>query len=70
MLLLACSTHAWPSDWRLARTEHFEVYSQSGDESARAALAWFEQLRGFFLQQDIIPLHRLPPVRAIVFSSE
>lgn len=69
MLLLACSTHAWPSDWRLARTEHFEVYSQSGDESARAALAWFEQLRGFFLQQDIIPLHRLPPVRVIVFGS-
>lgn len=70
LLWVGFLAHASPaSEWRLARSEHFEVYSQSGDENALAALAWFEQLRGFFLQQDIIPLHQLPPVRVIVFGS-
>jgi tetratricopeptide (TPR) repeat protein len=57
------------SEWRLARSEHFEVYSQSGDENARIALASFEQLRGFFLEQDVIPAHQLPAMRVIVFGS-
>ncbi len=70
LLWLCFSAQASPaSQWRLARSEHFEIYSQSGDETARSALAWFEQLRGFFLQQDILPLRQLPAVRVIVFGS-
>jgi cytochrome c-type biogenesis protein CcmH/NrfG len=58
------------SPWKLARTEHFEVYSQSGDENTRAFLARFEQLRAFFLEQSIVKLGALPRARVIVFLSQ
>jgi len=61
---------AWAgSGWRLTRSEHFEVYSQGGDASARSALLWFEQLRGFFLQQTGLTLDHLPAPRVIAFGS-
>jgi tetratricopeptide (TPR) repeat protein len=61
---------AWAaSGWRLTRSEHFEVYSQAGDASARSTLRWFEQLRGFFLQQTGLTLDHLPAVRVIEFGS-
>jgi tetratricopeptide (TPR) repeat protein len=63
-------TPAWAaSGWRLTRSEHFEVYSQSGDASSRSILLWFEQLRGFFLQQTGLTLDHLPAVRVIAFGS-
>ncbi len=37
------------SPWTVAQSKHFEVYSEMGASSARAALAWFEQLRAFFV---------------------
>ena len=62
--------HAWAGPgWRLSRTDHFELYSQS-DDAARPLLAWFEQLRAFYLQQPLVKLDALPPVRLIVFASE
>jgi hypothetical protein len=55
--------------WTVARSEHFEVYSQAGEASARAALRWFEQLRGLLAQQTGLKLDGLQPVRVIGFRS-
>jgi tetratricopeptide (TPR) repeat protein len=56
--------------WRLARSQHFEVYMQSGDQRARAIAIWFEQLRAFFEQQGGGNAGLSTPVRVIVFASE
>lgn len=70
LLAIGFGAPAWAgSGWRLTRSDHFEVYSQSSDASARSTLVWFEQLRGFFLQQTGLTLDHLPPVRVIVFGS-
>jgi tetratricopeptide (TPR) repeat protein len=58
-----------PPHWRLTRSEHFEVYAQSSDQSALAILTRFEQLRAFFEQQGGAPTGT-SPVRVIVFDSE
>jgi Tfp pilus assembly protein PilF len=68
--MLCVSLHARPvSVWSLARSEHFEVYSQAGDANARSALLWFEQLHAFFQQQTGLNLDNRPPVRVIAFRS-
>jgi tetratricopeptide (TPR) repeat protein len=59
-----------PAEWTVARSDHFEVYSEAGAQSARAALIWFEQLRTFFEEQSGIKLVNLAPVRVIGFDSE
>jgi hypothetical protein len=56
--------------WLLARSRHFEVYAQASDQSARAILTWFEQLRAFFLQQSEWKNQSSNPVRVVVFASE
>ena len=55
--------------WRLARTQHFEVYAQSTDQRAQAILTWFEQLREFFEQQQGLKASSSTPIRVIVFAS-
>jgi tetratricopeptide (TPR) repeat protein len=61
-------------EWRLARSDHFEVYCQTNDQEARAILGWFEQLRAFFEQQGGWRRERSgtgkATVRVIVFASE
>jgi tetratricopeptide (TPR) repeat protein len=57
-------------EWRLARSEHFEVYAQSGAERAQAILGWFERLREFFDRQGGWKASGTQPVRVIVFASE
>jgi len=70
LLTIGLGTPSWAaSGWRLTRSDHFEVYSQSSDASARSALLWFEQLRGFFLQQTGLTLDHLPAGRVIAFGS-
>jgi tetratricopeptide (TPR) repeat protein len=64
-----CAGAGAASGWRLTRSEHFEIYSQSSDASARSALQWLEQLRGFFVQQTGLTVDHLPPVRVIAFGS-
>ena len=58
--------------WRLARSEHFEIYAQASDQRAAAILRHFEQLRAFFQASEwkSVPAHpnRLP-VRVIAFAS-
>lgn len=56
-----------PGDWRLARSPHFEVYSQSDDASARAMALWLEQLRGLVQRHTGIDLGHRAPVRVIGF---
>jgi Tfp pilus assembly protein PilF len=56
------------SDWRVARSRHFEVYAQSSDQRALTILAWFEQLRAFFDARG--ESKGESPVRVIVFASE
>ena len=55
--------------WRLARSDHFEVYAQASGERALAILQHFEQLRAFFLQQGGWKIAGPLPVRVIVFAS-
>ncbi|HTA72497.1 MAG TPA: hypothetical protein VK776_29665 [Bryobacteraceae bacterium] len=70
LLTIGLGAPSWAaSGWRLTRSDHFEVYSQSSDASARSALVWFEQLRGFFLQQTGLTLDHLPAARVIAFGS-
>jgi len=56
--------------WRLTRSDHFEIYTQTGDQRARAILIWFEQLRVFFERQGGSNTLSSTPVRVIVFASE
>jgi len=69
VLFLACAQAQTDNDWRLTKSEHFEIYSQSADDTARSALLWFEQLRAFFLQQTGLKLDHSPAVRVIGFRS-
>lgn len=54
----------------MARSEHFEVYSQTGEQRARAILNWYEQLRAFFAAMGGPKAARSATVRVIVFASE
>jgi len=56
------------TSWSLIRSPHFEIYSQSGATSARAALLWFEQLRAFFNQLGV-QAEQHAPLRVIGFRS-
>lgn len=71
LAVLAIPAFAAPdAPWRLVRSEHFEIYAQASDQSARAILTWYEQLRAFFLQQSGWKNQSSNPVRVIVFASE
>jgi tetratricopeptide (TPR) repeat protein len=68
--LLCAGAFAEPvSRWTLVRSQHFEVYSQGPESTARTALAWFEQLRAFFLRQTGLKLDSPARVRVIGFRS-
>src|ERR1041385_7549872 len=54
--------------WSLAANSHFEIYSQSGPESARTALAWFERLRTWLIQETALRPDRVRPARVIGFA--
>jgi tetratricopeptide (TPR) repeat protein len=54
----------------LVKTQHFELYSQSGAPMAHSALMWFEELRAFFQHETGLNLDNRPPARVIAFRSE
>jgi len=58
------------SSWRLTRSDHFEVYSQTDDATAGTILLEFERLRSFFIEHAAFDVGPLPPVRVIAFGSE
>ncbi len=57
-------------NWRLTRSDHFEIYAQASDQRAREVLKWFEQLRAFFEQNGAPADDASLPVRVVVFASE
>src|SRR5258708_21412213 len=68
--ILCIGANARPgTSWKLARSDHFEVYSDAGPDTARSALTCFEQIRAFVEQQPILPLANRPPVRVVGFRS-
>jgi hypothetical protein len=73
VVLLALSTPLFAAPaptWRVTRSEHFEIYSQTSDRRAREMLVWFEQLRAFFEQQAGEKPGSSSPVRVVVFASQ
>src|SRR5438270_13681283 len=58
-----------PRSWSLAANPHFEIYSEAGPESARAALAWFERLRAWVIRETGLRTDRVRPARVIGFAS-
>ena len=60
--------------WAVAKSSDFEVYSEAGAERARAALAWFEDLKSFFDQTAVVKgsahLKGRHLIRVIGFSSQ
>ena len=66
-VVLACASAAPLAAANLARSAHFEVYSQAGERSAQAVVLGLERLRALFLHETGLGLTR--PVRVIVFRS-
>ncbi len=58
-----------PPRWKVARSPHFEAYSQDDDATISDTLQWFERLRQFFLQRTGLNDERIPLVRVIGFRS-
>jgi tetratricopeptide (TPR) repeat protein len=67
--LLAAAPAASTADWALARSAHFEVYSDAGTSEARQVLAWFERLRPFFQQETGVNVDPRLPLRIVLFRS-
>ncbi len=67
--LWGCAYARPEAAWTLARSEHFEIYSQGDEGRARAALEWFEELRAFFEQRTDLKVNGEGPVRVIGFHS-
>jgi tetratricopeptide (TPR) repeat protein len=53
-LLAALGCCTLVAQWTVAKNSHFEVYSQTGGETAQRAFLWFEQLRAFFQQESLV----------------
>jgi len=66
---LALGVRAQTPDWARVRDSHFEVYSQAGEKSAAAGLAWLEDLRSFVARQTGLTPETAEPVRVIAFRS-
>ncbi len=55
--------------WTRATSAHFEIYTTGGERRAREALAYFEEVRGFFETFLSLPPSTRRPTRVILFSS-
>ena len=69
VLFCGCASAGPVPQPAIARSPHFEVYSQSGAVSARSILLAFERLRLFFSRQTGLETDSRPVVRVIVFRS-
>jgi tetratricopeptide (TPR) repeat protein len=76
VLLLGLYANGQSADsaWTVVRNSHFEVFSQTSQREAEAAVVWLERLRAFFIQAGISNGdgdHKLRgPVRVVQFGSE
>src|SRR5438477_2233325 len=70
LAMLSFTAAARPPDpWMLARSDHFEVYTDAGDNAARSLLAAFERMYAFFARQTGVAPSPQRPVRIIGFAS-
>jgi hypothetical protein len=58
-----------PASWTVARSSHFEVYSQEDEKTARSGLERLEELRAFVAQQTGMAPDGSDAVRVIAFRS-
>ena len=56
--------------WTHAKTAHFDIYSNSGPDSAHALAASFERLRAFFVRQVDLSPRPQRELRVICFATE
>src|SRR6266852_6678113 len=71
MRLLTALAMAWPAaaaDWSVARSEHFEVWSDAGAETTRHLDSGLERLHTFFVRQ--IGVSPRGTVRVICFATQ
>jgi tetratricopeptide (TPR) repeat protein len=69
MLLCAFLAQAEPAKWILARTAHFELWSDAGEDTARTLAAGLERLQAFFTREIGVGPRPGHAVRVIVFTS-
>ena len=74
LILVLCALFGTPvfsaGAWTHASSDHFEIYTTSGDRRAREALAYFERVYAFFFAQPNLLSPRLTrPIRLVVFSN-
>ncbi len=73
-LLTERPAEASATGWVVARSSHFEVYSEAGANRAKAALTKFEELRSFFDRNRVVQAgsgsEKKPPLRVIEFGSK
>src|SRR5258708_4060747 len=66
---LAAAGAAFSADWTLTRSDHVEVYSDSGAGATRSAVEWLERVRSFLVQHGGESLDRRGPLRVVGFQS-
>ena len=69
-VLIVTVRAATAGDWTYAMSEHFEVYTTSGERTARAVLAQLERVHSFFSDYFKVSLQSGAPTRLIVFSGD
>lgn len=67
--LIRYSAHAQQPAWVLASDHNFEIYTDAGEQAGRSTLAWFEQLRSWFIERTRLTLGDRPPVRILAFRT-
>jgi tetratricopeptide (TPR) repeat protein len=70
LLLLVPASLPAADQWIRLTTPHFEMYTTAGENRAREALRYFEQVRSFFVQSSGAPSEPDARVRIIAFRGE
>jgi len=68
-LLCAASLSAQPK-WIHMQNENFSMYSSANERDSRAALNFFERVRGFFVQMLGAPPAKPVPIYVVMFGSD
>ena len=68
-LALATASALASSQWSVAKSPHFEIYSQAGPEHARLTLLHFEQLRAAFSKIPLLGTAEQRTLRIVEFTN-
>ena len=68
-LALVTASALASSPWSVAKSQHFEIYSQAGSEHARLTLLQFEQLRAAFTQIPLLGSAGQRMLRVVEFTN-